>query len=238
MIKQEIHLLRSRRIIIPIVVLSVAFLMLATFSYWRSSKLVVDHEIASLVSNSAFQSTTMALFFMIWILQATIHLISCGYYRMMFTFGKSRTQLFAYVIKQVVLYVLLFMILNFVIYAIVGLFKGLAPWVLIINSDINALISQFLFLFLSGIIAVCIGFVRTNHALILPFVIYWFLEGWIAGLIKKKMEVDVGRFFPLRISKQIISDQFLTPLNLTLIALISLFLLVSLNYIIQRKNLA
>ncbi|WP_321345659.1 hypothetical protein [uncultured Draconibacterium sp.] len=237
MITIELKLLKSKKQILPAAVLMIALLFLAFIEYWfiAGQKQLEATDLASFVSIRASQSTLAALFFIFWMLQLSIHLINAGYYKMLLLAGWPRHKVFFYSIVQICLYVLSFMLLNFICYSIFSFFRGTNPFQLLFQTDYNALLSQFLYLTATGFIALALAFLRPNPVMALPVLIYWLLEGWLAGFIHRKLESDTELFLPLQAFKQIISENLLNTQQTILIAIYALVALLVLHFSIQKR---
>lgn len=237
MISIEIKLFKNKKQILPAAVLLLALLLLAFFDYWfgAGDKQLNGAALAEFVSIRASQSTLPALFFLFWVLQRTVHLINTGYYKMLLVNGWPRHQLFLYSMLQVILYALSFMLLNFICYAVLSFFYGTNPLQLLLNTDYNALISQFLYLDATGFIALTIAFWRPSPVMALPVLVYWLLEGWVVHIIHRKLESDAGNFLPLQAIKQTISENLLSTPQIAMIAAYSLLFLLILHFSIQKR---
>lgn len=237
MLQIEIKLLKSKRFILPAVILFLVLLFLAFTNYWvgAKSKELEGANLAAFVSSKATQSTILALFFLFWMLQFSIHLQNSGFYKMLIIFGWSRKKLFIYNIFQIGLYALLLMLLNYLCFAVLSFFYGTNPVQLIFNSEINGLLSQYFYLFAIGLFAVFVGYVWPNYILILPVFIYWLFEGWINNLLVKRFELDFGKYFPLQSTQQIISETILNYSQILTIGIYASLLFVFLNLSIQKK---
>ncbi len=237
MIQIELKLFRNKKQLLPVVVLLLALLFLAFVDYWigTEQKQLAGKVLAKFISIRASQSTLPALFFIIWVLQRSIHLINTGYYKMLLLAGWQRHKLFFYCIMQIYLYAFSFMLLNLICYAVLSFLNGTNPLQLIFNTDYNALISQFLYLGATGFIALAIAFLRPNPILALPVLVYWLLEGWLVNFIQRKQESDAGNFLPLQAIKTIISENLLNTQQILLIAAYSLFFLLALHFSIQKR---
>ena len=227
MISIELKLFRSKKQILPAAILMLALLFLASIDYWYGAgqKQLEGAALAEFISIQASQSTLPALFFIFWILQRSIHLINSGYYKMLLLAGWPRHKVFFYSIMQVV----------FICYAVLGLFKGTNPFQLLFNTDYNALISQFLYLAATGLIALALAFLRPNAVMALPVLVYWLLEGWLAGFIHRKLESDAVQFLPLQSIKEIISENLLNTQQTLLIAVYTLAIVLLLHFSIQKR---
>nr|WP_319512564.1 hypothetical protein [uncultured Draconibacterium sp.] len=237
MITIELKLLKSKKQILPAAVLVIALLFLAFIEYWfvAGQKQLEGTDLASFVSIRASQSALPALFFIFWVLQRCIHLINTGYYKMLLLAGWPRYKVFFYSIVQICLYALSFMLLNFICYAILSFFRGTNPFQLLFQTDYNALLSQFLYLTATGFIALALAFLRPNPVMALPVLVYWLLEGWLAGFIHRKLESDAELFLPLQAFKQIISENLLNTQQTILIAIYALVALLVLHFSIQKR---
>ena len=237
MIQIELKLFRNRKQLLPAIVLLLALLFLAFVDYWvgAGQKQLEGKRLAEFISIQASQSTLPALFFIFWVLQRSVHLINTGYYKMLLLAGWPRHKLFFYGIVQVCMYALVFMLLNFVCYSLLGFFYGTNPFRLIFNTDYNALISQFLYLSATGFIALALAFLRPTPLLVLPVLVYWLLEGWLVNFIHRKLESDAGEFLPLQAVKTIISENLLNTQQTLLIAGYSLLFLLVLHFSIQKR---
>lgn len=212
MLQIEIKLLNSKKFILPVAVLMLVMLFMAFINYWggAKSKELEGAALAAFVSTRATQSITLALFFLIWMLQFSIHLQGSGFNKMLLLFGWPRKQLFIYNIFQIGLYAALLMLLNYLCFALLSFFYGTNPFQLILNSEINSLLSQFFYLFAVGLFAVVVGYVWPNYILVLPIFIYWIFESWVNNLLVKRYEMNFGDYFPLQSLQQIISENLLS----------------------------
>ncbi len=237
MINIELKLLKSKKQLLPAAVLMLALLFLAFIDYWfgTDNKQLDDKALAGFISIQASQSTLPALFFIFWVLQRSIHLLNSGYYKMLLLAGWPRHKVFFYSIMQVCVYSLVFMLLNFICYSLLGFFYGINPFLLIFNTDYNALISQFLYLLATGFIALALAFLRPNAVMALPVLVYWLLEGWLSNFIHRKLESDAGHFLPLQSVKEIISENLLNTQQTVLIAAYTLIVLLLLHFSIQKR---
>ena len=237
MISIELKLLKSKKQLLPAAVLMLALLFLAFIEYWyiASPKQLESPDLAAFVSIQASQSTLPALFFIFWVLQRSIHLLNSGYYKMLLLAGWPRHKVFFYSILQVVIYAISFMILNFVCYAVLGLFNGTNPFQLLFYTDYNAMVSQFLYLSATGFIALALAFLRPNAVMALPVLVYWLLEGWLANFIHRKLESNTGQFLPLQTVKEIISENLLNTQQTLLIGFYTLVVLLLLHFSIQKR---
>lgn len=237
MIRIEFKLLQSRKLLLPASVLLFAIVLLAFVSYWTGAeqKQLEGTVLASFIAIRATQSSIIALFFLFWMMQFTIHLQNSGYYKMLLLFGWQRKKLFLYSIFQIAIYALLFMLINFVGFAILSVFYGTNPLQLVFNTNINALLSQFFYLFLTGVFAVTLGTLKSNYVMVLPIFIYWILEGWLKSILKRKFELEIGNYFPLQASKQIISENLLNYTQMMFVGIYVFLFLGLLHYSLQRK---
>jgi len=237
MISIEIKLFKNKKQILPAAVLMLALLFLAFIDYWfgAGNKQLKGAELAEFVSIRGSQSALPALFFIFWVLQRTVHLINTGYYKMLLVNGWPRHKLFLYNILQVGLYALSFMLLNFICYAVLSFFYGTNPLQLLLNTDYNALMSQFLYLTAAGFIALTIAFLHPSPVMALPVLVYWLLEGWIVNLIHRKLESEAGNFLPLQAVKQIISENLLRTPQIAMITVYTLLFLIILHFSIQKR---
>lgn len=212
MLQIEIKLLNSKKFILPLAVLMLVMLFMAFINYWggAKSKELEGTALAAFVSTRATQSTILALFFLFWMLQFSIHLQVSGFNKMLLLFGWSRKQLFKYSIFQIGLYAALIMLINYLCFALLSFFYGTNPFQLILNSEINSLLSQFLYLFAIGLFALVVGYVWPNYILVLPIFIYWIFENWVNNLLVKRYEMNFGDYFPLQSLQQIISENLLS----------------------------
>lgn len=204
MISIELKLMKSRKLIIPAITLLLAMLFLSIVDCWFGSvqKQLKGEKLAEFISIRTFQSTLPALFFLFWMLQFSIHLINTGFYKMLLVLGWSRTRLYLYCLFQLSIYAAILLLFNFLCHSILIFFFNSNPIQLFLYTDFNALISQYLYLLIIGIIGITIGFLRPNYAMILPVFIYWLLEGWAYNFIHKKLELGIGEFLPLQAIKQ------------------------------------
>lgn len=237
MLSIELKLFKNKKQILPATVLLLALFFLAFLNYWYGAgkKQLDGAALAEFISIQASQSTLPALFFIFWVLQRSIHLINSGYYKMLLLLGWPRHKLFFYTILQVGVYAFSFMLLNFICYASLSFFKGTNPLQLILNTDYNALISQFLYLAATGFIALAIAFARPNPVMALPILVYWLLEGWLVHFIHRKTESAAGDFLPLQACKQIISENLLGTKQVLLVAGYTFIFLIILHFSIQKR---
>ncbi len=237
MFRTELKLIKSRKLILPASILLLALLFQAFFAYWSGAenKQLEGAALASFLAIRATQSGITALFFLFWMLQYSIHLQNSGYYKMLLLFGWQRRQLFLYTIFQIGLYAFLLILLNFVAFSLLSVFYGIHPLQLLVNSDINSLLSQYFYLLIIGLLAVVLSFLKANYVLILPVFIYWILEGWLNSLLKKKFEMNFGDFLPLQATRQIISENLLNPSQIVLIGLYALIFVLILSFSIDKK---
>ncbi len=237
MFRTELKLIKSRKLIIPASILLLALLFLAFFACWSGAdkKQLEGVALASFLAIRATQSGTIALFFLFWMLQFSIQLQNSGFYKMLLLFGWQRKQLFLYTIFQIAIYAFLLMLLNFVAFSLLSLFYNTNPLQLLVNSNINALLSQYFHLLIIGLLAVVLSFLKANYVLILPVFIYWILEGWLNSLLNKKFELDFSGFFPLQASRQIISENLLSPMQIAIIGFYTLVFILILHFSIQKK---
>lgn len=233
----ELSLVRKKKLILPFVVLSLAMFFMTYIDFWYGAgqKRLTGNELAVYLSGKAFQSASVALFFIFWMLQMHIQHTLTGFYKMLLVFGWSREKLFLYQLFQDGLSAAAFMALNFLCYAVWGLFYSVYPWSLIFQADFNALLSQFLYLVLIGSFAMLIGSIRTSYVMVLPVFIYWLLEGWFGSYLKHQMESSIGDFFPLKAMSLLVADNVLGFIQLGIIALYSLAILLLLHLSIQKK---
>ena len=237
MLSIEIKLLKSKKQVLPATILVLALLFMAFVDYWvgAEQKQLAGTALAGFISIRASQATLPALFFIFWMLQRTIHLVNTGYYKMLLVMGWARHELFIYSLLQVCFYAFLFLLLYFICYAFLSFFYETNPLQLLLNSDYNAIFSQFLFLSATGFIALTVAFLRPNPLLALPVLDYWLLEGWLVNFIQRKFESDAGDFFPLQAIKQIISENLLDTPQTIIISAYSLLFLFGLHFSIQKK---
>jgi len=237
MISIEIKLLKSKQQVLPLVILIFVLLFMAFVDFWIGTKQnqLAGAELAGFISIRASQSTLPALFFIFWVLQRTTHLINTGYYKMLLTMGWPRHKLFIYNIFQVVFHSLIYMLLNFICYAALSFFNNTNPLLLIFHTDYNSIFSQFLYLAITGFVAITISFLRPNSVMSLPILVYWILEGWLVGFIQRKLESNAEDFFPLQAMKQIISENLLGTQQIILIAGYTLLFLLALHFSIQKR---
>lgn len=233
----ELILATKKKLILPFVVLSLAMFFMAYIDFWYGAgqKQLTGNDLAAYLSGKAFQSASLALFFIFWMLQLQIQHTLTGFYEMLLVFGWSREKLFLYQLLQDCLYVAAFMALNFLCYAVWGIFYAVFPWNLIFQTDINALLSQFLYLLLVGAFAMLIGSVRTSYVMVLPVFIYWLLEGWFGNYLKHQLESSVGDFLPLKAMSLLVADNLLGFAQLGAIAFYSIAILFLLHLSIQKK---
>ncbi len=237
MLQIEIKLLKSKKFILPAAILMLAMLFTSFLYYWVGSKQkeLEGAALAAFVSVRGMQSTTLALFFLFWMLQFTIHLQNTGFYKMLLLFGWQRNKIFVYNLFQIGIYAVLLMLLNYLCFALFSFFYGTNPFQLIFNSDINGLLSQYFYLFAIGLFGVVVGSVWSNYILILPFFIYWLFEGWLNSLLNKRFELSLGEKFPLQSIHQIISENLLNFSQILTIGIyVSLFFML-LHLSIQKK---
>ncbi len=237
MLQIEIKLLKSKKFILPAAILMLVMLFMAFINYWggAKSKELEGAALAAFVSTRATQSIILALFFLFWMLQFSIHLQNTGFYKMLLLFGWQRKKLFIYSIFQIGLYAVLLMLLNYLCFALLSFFYGTNPFQLIINSEINSLLSQYFYLFAVGLFAVVVGSVWPNYILVLPIFIYWIFEGWINNFLVKRFEVSFGSYFPLQSVQQIISENLLSPSQILTIGIYVSLLFMFLHLSIQKK---
>lgn len=237
MLQIEIKLLKSKKFILPAAILMLAMLFMALINYWvgAKSKELEGSSLAAFVSMRGMQSTTLALFFLFWMLQFSIHLQNTGFYKMLLLFGWQRNKLFVYSIFQIVFYAAFLMLLNFLCFSILSFFYGTNPIQLILNSEISGLFSQYFYLFAIGLFGVFVGSVWPNYILILPFFIYWLFEGWLNNFLVKRFEVSFGNYFPLQSIQQIISENLLSFSQILTIGIYVSLLFMFLHLSIQKK---
>jgi hypothetical protein len=237
MISIEIKLLKSKQQVLPVAILIFALFFMAFVDFWIGTKQsqLAGAELAAFISIRANQSTLSALFFIFWVLQRTTHLINPGYYKMLLTIGWPRHKLFIYNIFQVVFHSSIFMLLNFICYAALSIFNDTNPLQLIFHTDYNSIFSQFLYLAITGFVAITISFLRPNSVMALPILVYWILESWLVGFIQRKLESNAGHFFPFQAMKQIISENLLGTQQIIFIAGYTLLFLLVLHFSIQKR---
>ena len=237
MFRIELKLLNSRKLILPAFILLLALLFLSFFAYWTGAekKQLEGTALASFLAIRGTQSGTVALFFLFWMLQFSIHLQNSGFYKMLLLLGWQRRQLFLYTIFQIGLYAFGVMLLNFIAFSLLSVFYGTNPLQLLLNSDISALLSLYFYLFLIGLLALAMSFLKANYILILPVFLYWILEGWLNSLLTKKFELDLGGFFPLQSTRQIISENLLNPQQIACIGFYALAFVFILHFSVQKK---
>lgn len=237
MIGIELKLLKSKKLILPVTILLIALLLLAFASYWTGAerKQLEGTSLAGFLAIQASQSGIIALFFLFWILQFSIHLQNSGFYKMLLLFGWQREKLFVFTIFQVAFNALLLMLLNYVSYSLLSLFYGTNPFQLLINSDVNALLAQYFYLILIGVFAMTLGSLKASYVMILPVFVYWTLEGWLSSILKKKLELEIGDFLPLQAIRQIVSESLLSPIQSLFIGFYVILFLFILHFSIQRK---
>jgi len=233
----ELSLVKKKKLILPFVVLLLAMFFMVYIDFWYGAgqKQLTGNELAAYLSGKAFQSASVALFFIFWMLQMHIQHTLTGFYKMLLVFGWSREKLFLYQLFQDCLYAAAFMALNFLCYVVWGLFYTVYPWNLIFQTDINALLSQFMYLLMVGAFAILIGSIRTSYVMILPVFIYWLLEGWFGSYLKHQLESSIGDFFPLKAMNLLVADNVLGIIQLGIIAFYSLIILLLLYLSIQKK---
>lgn len=238
MIQIELKLLKSKRFIIPVIALLLVMALLAFFDYWfgYGDKQLKGAQLAQYIATNATQSTMLGLFFIFWMLQLSIHLNASGFYKMLLTLGWSRSKLYLYALMQLAFYSLIYLLLNFLVYSILGLFYGTNPLLLIANTSVCALINQFLFLCMMGLLGMIIGFFRPNHVMVLPVLIYWLFEGWLSHFLLKKLEFKGGKFLPLQASKLLIGENLLGISQQFVIAVYAIVYIFLFNQIIQKRN--
>lgn len=234
----ELKLIKSRKLILPASILLLALLFLAFFACWNGAekKQLERAALASFLVIQATQSGTIALFFLFWMLQFSIHLQNSGFYKMLLLLGWQRQQLFLYTIFQIGLYAFMIMLLNFIAFSLLSVFYTTNPLQLLVNSDINALLSQYFYLFIIGLLALAISFLKANYVLILPVFIYWILEGWLNSLLTKKFETDFGHFLPLHAIRQIIAENLLNSWQIASIGFFTLAFVFVLHFSVQKKK--
>lgn len=233
----ELSLARKKKLILPLVVLSLAMFFMAYVDFWYGSgqKKLTGNDLAVYLSGKAFQSSSLALFFIFWMLQMHIQHTLTGFYKMLLVFGWSRGKLFLYQLFQDCMYAAAFMILNFLCYSVWGIFYSVYPWNLVFQADLNSLVSQFLYLLLVGAFAMLIGSVRTSYVMVLPVFIYWLLEGWFGSYLKNQLESSIGDFLPLKAMSLLVADNLLGFAQLGVIAFYCLTILLLLHLSIQKK---
>lgn len=232
----ELKLLKGRKWIIPLVALSLILFLVALIDYYIGvGKKYSGDELAAYVALQAFHSSVLILFFLMWMLQYSSHLFLSGYYKMLLMLGWSRDRLFLYLLFQLVWYVVLFMLLNFVVYTVLGVFYGLAPWKLLLHTDINAMISLFACLFLVGCLGVLFTMWHPGYIMALPVLIYWMFEGWLGAYLNRVLEVSWGNYFPLKAMRQLIGDKLLDTPALISLCGYAVLILVFLSVRIQRR---
>lgn len=237
MITIELKLLKSRKMLIPSLSLLLAMLFIAFIDFWvgTGQHKLAGSELSAFVSIRALQSSLLNLFFIFWMLQSTIHLINSGFYKMLLTFGWLRDKLFLFSIFQLCFYSALFMLLNFFCYSIFSFFYRSNPVDLILNTNLNALIAQYLCLFAIGSIGTAIAFLRPIYVMILPVFVYWLFESWMDSYIQRKFESSIGNYFPLQSIKQLIGENLMESGQIVAIAVYAMTLLVILHFTIQKK---
>lgn len=237
MISIEIKLLKSKQQVLPVSILMLALFFMAFVDFWIGTKQnqLAGKALAGFISIRASQATLPGLFFIFWMLQRIIHLVNTGYYKMLLVMGWARHKLFIYSLLQVCFYAFLFLLLYFICYSMLSFFNETNPIQLLLNTDYNAVFSQFLFLSATGIIALTVAFLRPNPVLALPVLVYWMLEGWLVGFIQHKLESNAGDFFPLKAMKQIISENLLSTQQVFLVAGFTLLFLLALHFSIQKR---
>jgi hypothetical protein len=237
MFEIELNLATKKKLVLPFVVLSLAMFFIAYIDFWYGAgqKRLTGNELAAYLSGKAFQSALLALFYIFWMLQMQIQHTLTGFYKMLLVFGWSREKLFLYQLFQDGLYAAAFMALNFLCYAVWGLFYSVYPWNLIFQADINAMLSQFLYLLLVGAFAMLIGSVRTSYVMVLPVFIYWLLEGWFGNYLNRQLDSSMADFFPLKAMSLLVSDNLLGFVQLGAIDCYSLAILLLLYRSNQKK---
>jgi len=237
MIAIEYCLMKNRKQILPIVALFLIMVFIAFIDYWigNGQKHLEGEALAGFVSGRAFQSGIMALFFIFWMLQTAVHLNISGFYKMLLVFGWSRNKLFIYSIFQVIVYAGLFILIDFLCYAVLSFFYNITPLELIMNTDFNAMFAQYFYLFMVGLLGVAIAFLRPGYVMLLPVFIYWLIEGWVGSYLQKKMESSVGDYFPLNAMNQLVAENLLGVTQIGMIALYALAVFIVLSSTIQKK---
>lgn len=238
MIQIEHKLLKSKRFIIPALTLLLVMALLAFFSFWFGAvnKQLEGAQLAKYIAGNASQSSMLGLFFLFWMLQLSIHLSNSGFYKMLLVLGWSRSKLYLYALLQLIFYIGIYLLLNFLVYAMLGLFYGINPFQLVANSSLCALINQFLFLGLLGLLGLIIGFFRPNQVMVLPVLIYWMFEGWLSSFLLKKMAFEGGEYFPLQAIKLLIGENLLTVPRQIVIAVYAVAGIFLFHRIIQKQN--
>jgi len=237
MIAIEYCLMKNRKQILPIVALFLVMVFMAFIDYWigNGQKHLEGGALAGFVSGRAFQSGIMALFFIFWMLQTAVHLNTSGFYKMLLVFGWSRNKLFIYSIFQVIVYAGLFILIDFLCYAVLSFFYNITPLELIMNTDFNAMFAQYFYLFMVGSLGMAIAFLRPGYVMLLPVFIYWLIEGWAGSYLQKKMESSVGEYFPLNAMNKLVAENLLGATQIGIIALYALAVFIVLSSTIQKK---
>lgn len=233
----ELKLIKTRKLILPASILLLALLLLAFFVYWTGAdkKQLEGAQLAIFLAIQTTHSSTIALFFLFWMLQYSIHLQNSGFYKMLLLLGWQRKQLLLYTIFQILIYAFLLQLLNFAAFSLLSFFYGTHPLQLLLNSNISALFSQYLYLVAIGLFALTLSFLKANHVLILPVFIYWILEGWLNNILVKKFELDFGNVFPLQATQQIISENLLDTTQIAVISFYFILFVFGLHFSVQRK---
>jgi hypothetical protein len=238
MLKLELKLLKSKRLIIPAIALMLVMSLLAFLNYWIGvdTKQLENTQLARFLATNASQSTLVGLFFILWTTQIAVHLNVSGFYKMLLTFGWTRQKLFLYALWQLLFYSFIYMFFNYCVYSFVGLFFRINPFLLLVNTSVCALINQFLFFYVMGLLGLILGFYRSSNVMILPVLIYWMFEGWGSHFLHKRLEFEGVQFFPLKSLKLLVGENILGATQLTVVAVYSVLYIFLFSQIVEKRN--
>ncbi len=235
--KIELKLLRSRKIILPFVMVFIVMSFIAFISFWigNKQKAFEGDELASYVSTQVFHSKELAFFFLIWMIQHSVHLNKSGFYKCLLVFGWTRDKLYSYFLFQVGFNAFLFMLMNYICNSWLSFFYSINPIQLASQTNFFEISSQFLYFFLIGNFGIFIGSLYQNYVILLPVLIYWMLEFWISSFLKNKFELTIGEFLPLQSVHQLIGENYLSSVSILPIAVYSIIIFFGLSLHTQKR---
>lgn len=232
-----ITIVKKRGTIISLATIALLFLLNSFLRFWSGGNNDLhDLTLAQSVVNHTFESTFTGLIFMLWILQSRVQLLNSGFYKMLLATGWSRNRLTGFLLVEITGLLILLLTLNFLVTSFMGLFWGIFPWQLIMGTDWNSLLSHFQYLWIIGILAGLIAFVRSSQALLIGVFVYWTLEGALVSFIKRKLEFDAIEWLPLNALEKIVGQELLTPVSLIIISMYSALLIYGIYYQVGKRN--
>nr|WP_319400579.1 hypothetical protein [uncultured Carboxylicivirga sp.] len=236
LLKYESNFIKGKRFVVPFISLLLIIGLMALLTF-ITSEVNDPNQLAEKAVSKILNSSLIALFYLVWLLQHYVHLYRSGYYKMLLAFGFNRHRLFVYQLIQTLVYTFIFLSVMWFATCISGIFMGIMPWLVISSTSFTSVISYFLYLMVLGQIAALLASTRKNHMLILPVLFYWFFESWVNYLITKQ-NADLFHFLPLDCLKQIIGNEILTITQSLIICGYTALLFHLLYFKLQKRNLS